>query len=339
MAHELTEVDLMFYTGEKPWHKLGVELPELATAAEAIEAANLGWNVGLQPLYIETVDDSGSPNVKRVSDRMATVRDDIQEALGVVSLKYQPIQNVEAFAFMDDVTMDPNGPKYVTAGSLMRGKRVWALAKLPTFIEVTQDDIVEEYLLMSTSHDGTLMFNVMWTPIRVVCNNTLSMALSRAKRDKSIRIRHLGNIQSKITEAQNVLGIMQNNHLQLQELTNYLVDIQPTEEQVEKVMLRLFRTDDKKDVISIDKLAPQSQTAIHDILLLAQEGAGNAQVAGTAWALYNGVTEWSDHFRKVGGTKEDVEPKKLFSNWWGGSAQLKNLALETIKDECKIEAA
>lgn len=337
MSHELTEDDQMFYTGEKPWHGLGVELPNLATAAEAIEAANLNWNVEVRPVFMRTVDDFGFPEYVEVPESAGTIRTDINKPLSSrVSLKYKPIQNVEAFSFMDNVTQDPNGPKYVTAGSLRGGARVWALAKLPDFIEITNEDIVEEYLLMSTSHDGTRMFNVMWTPVRVVCNNTLSVALHNANKENTVRIRHLGDISHKVQEAQNVLGIARANHLQFSELTTKMVNTAPTEEQIEKVMVSLFKT--KDDVTTIDKLAPQSQTAIDDILRLAREGRGNVPVAGTAWALYNGITEWSDHSRRVGGHREDEQSRKVFSNWFGSSAEFKNKGLETIREVCGISS-
>ena len=354
MAHEITDVDQMFYVGEVPWHGLGVELPSLATAAEAIEAANLGWTVKTVPLFIKddnyvSVDDDfaifdskpSSGEYKDISDnlsKVAVVRSDTGEALGIVSPKYQPIQNHDGFAFMDAVTCDPNGPKYVTAGSLMRGRRVWALLKLPDFIEVTKDDIVEEYLLCSTSHDGTLMFNAMFTPIRVVCNNTLSMALTKYRGDNTVRIRHLGDVRNKITTAQDILGISIQNHHSLKELVNYLVDTEPTNEQVETVMVNLFKTEDKKDATSILDLAPQSQTAIEEIISLANTGKGNKEVAGTAWALYNGVTEYTDWSRRVGGTKVDAQDRKVYSNWFGGGANFKDKALNLIKEVCKIPA-
>ncbi len=201
MAHELAEANgktSMAYFGETPWHGLGTKLDNPATSAEAIVSAGLDYDVNLVPL----VTNDGRPTPQR----KATVRSDTGAVLGVVGNTYTPIQNAEAFEFLDSVVAD-SGLRYHTAGALGRGERVWMLARLPGQIRVKDsDDITEKYLLLSNSHDGTAALRVLFSPIRVVCANTLSIA-HRQGRQQGISILHRGDHQTKVQEAQKVLGI------------------------------------------------------------------------------------------------------------------------------------
>lgn len=164
MAHELATTNgkaaMMFY-GETPWHGLGTRLDNPATAAEAIVAAALDFSVDLEA--ITTTD--GVP----VPQRKAVMRADSGDVLGVVGNSYIPIQNAEAFAFLDSVVAEGE-VRYHTAGALGKGERIWMLAKLPGHIRIkNSDDVTDKYLLLSNSHDGSAALRVFFTPIRVVC--------------------------------------------------------------------------------------------------------------------------------------------------------------------------
>ena len=165
----------MFYINEVPWHGLGTRLDKPATAHEAITAARLDWKVVKLPLF------AGSKRIP-VTDRFAVVRrtgDLIQHTdpvLGVVSHEYTPLQNQQAFQFFDPI-VGQNAAIYHTAGALGKGERVWILAQLPGHIRVAGDDITEKYLLLSNSHDGKSSVTIKFTPVRVVCQNTLTLAL------------------------------------------------------------------------------------------------------------------------------------------------------------------
>jgi phage/plasmid-like protein (TIGR03299 family) len=171
MAHELATTDgrmAMMYSGEVPWHRLGTRLHEPATAREAITPAGLDYLAELQA--IQTID--GTP----VPQRKAVVRSDSRDILGVVGNSYVPVQNHHAFTFLDAVVAD-GSLRYHTAGSLGKGERIWMLAKLPNDIQVkNSDDVTEKFLLLSNSHDGSSSLRVFFTPIRVVCANTLAIA-------------------------------------------------------------------------------------------------------------------------------------------------------------------
>ena len=201
MAHNLATTNgrtAMAYFGEAPWHKLGTKLENPATAAEAIEAAGLNYRVELVPLFTQAGN--------QIPRRQGVVRSDTNQILGTVGKGYTPIQNAEAFQFLDSVVAD-GGLRYHTAGALGQGEKIWMLAKLPGSIRVNgTEDITDKFLLLHNSHDGSSCLRVHFTPIRVVCQNTLAIA-ERNGRGQGISIMHKGNLEAKVREAQKVLGL------------------------------------------------------------------------------------------------------------------------------------
>ena len=201
MAHHLAQTNgktAMFYFGEAPWHKLGTKLENPATAAEAIIAAGLNYQVELVDLFTE----AGTP----VPRRKGVIRSDSRQVLGSVGTSYIPVQNEEAFQFLDALVAD-GGLRYHTAGALGNGERVWMLAKLPGHIRVNgTEDITDKFLLLHNSHDGSSPLRVHFTPIRVVCQNTLAIA-ERNGRGLGVSIMHKGDLETKVREAQKVLGL------------------------------------------------------------------------------------------------------------------------------------
>ena len=209
MPHNLADIrgqTAMMYYGEAPWHRLGTKLDHPATAEEAIRAASLDWEVAKKPLFISHGEKS-----HEVPDRFAVVRQDQLDqdekpaVLGIVGPEYTPWQNREAFAWFDPI-VGQGAAVYHTAGALGNGERVWILAKLPDKIQVIGDDIADKYLLLSNSHDGGSSVQVKFTPIRVVCQNTLTMALSEGR---SIRIHHTKNLKERMAAARDALGIIE----------------------------------------------------------------------------------------------------------------------------------
>ena len=185
-------VETMFSVREKPWHGLGIIVKEAPTSADAIRLAGLDWSVVQEPIYT---------NFNRVVDGYrANVRSSDRKVLGVVSDRYKVVQNVDAFSFTDELL--GKGVRYETAGSLQEGKKVWLLARLPREYIIAGERI-SPYLVFSNTHDGSGSVKVAITPVRVVCNNTLNLALGTAKR--SFSMIHTGNIQDKIQEAKDTL--------------------------------------------------------------------------------------------------------------------------------------
>ena len=186
------EVETMFYTREKPWHGLGTLVAEAPESREALRIAGLNWKVLQEPVYTE--------NDELIQGYKANVRDSDRKILGVVTDRYKVIQNEEAFAFTDALLGE--GVRYETAGSLQEGRRVWLLARLPREYIIAGERI-SPYMVFSNTHDGSGAVKTALTPIRVVCNNTLNLALRTAKRSWSMI--HTGDISGKIEEAKNTL--------------------------------------------------------------------------------------------------------------------------------------
>jgi len=192
MKEMAANVETMFSVREKPWHGLGTIVKEAPTSADAIRLAGLDWSVVQEPIYT---------NFNRVVEGYrANVRSSDRKVLGVVSDRYKVVQNVDAFSFTDELL--GKGVRYETAGSLQEGKKVWLLARLPREYIIAGERI-SPYLVFSNTHDGSGSVKVAITPVRVVCNNTLNLALGTAKR--SFSMVHTGNIQDKIQEAKDTL--------------------------------------------------------------------------------------------------------------------------------------
>ncbi len=185
-------VETMFYTREKPWHGLGTRVEDAPNSKKALILAGLNWNVYQSPIWTET--ETMIPGYK------ANIRDVDEKVLGVVTDRYKVIQNSEAFSFTDDLLGD--GVTYETAGSLQDGRRTWILAKMPQRFIIAGDEITP-YLVFMNSHDGSGAVKVAMTPIRVVCQNTLNLALRDAKRSWSTH--HTGNIETKMQQARQTL--------------------------------------------------------------------------------------------------------------------------------------
>lgn len=298
-------VQSMFYYGEVPWHGLGTELLGPATAEEAIVASGQDWEVECRAL----VTDSG---IKLPAHR-ATVRKDTGQVLGVVGRRYTPVQNRHGFEFFDEV-VGAGQAIYHTAGVLGCGERVWILAKLPESIEVAKGDVVDKYLTLINSHDGTFALRMFFTPIRIVCQNTLTAAFEgyNSKTDPGITLKHYPNILTKVKQAQDALGLANGFYKNFAEASQVLVQRQLNE----------------KELLSyIEAVIPGNSTQVKNRRQVVRElfdGPKNSlpSIVGSAWSAYNAVTEYVDYAKKV--VKADVQPsRRLDSVWFGAGANLK----------------
>ena len=280
----------MFYYGEVPWHGLGQELEKPATAAEAIQKAHLNWEVVKTPLHI-----AHGKEFRQVPDRFAIVRQDqsadpAPTVLGIVGKDYTPLQNVEAFKWFDPIVGE-GAAIYHTAGALGEGERVWVLAKLPDDIRVIGDDIAEKYLLLSNSHDGSSSVQVKFTPIRVVCQNTLTMALSQGK---GLRIAHTPSLPTRMAAAREALGIIRARFDEIAVAFERMAKVNVSHERLAHFVDRVFPLPaDEND----ERARARAQHARTESARLFDEGRGNREqrVRGTLWAAYNGVTEFVDY--------------------------------------------
>ncbi len=318
MSHELaTTADgrpAMMYAGTPPWHGLGTALENPATSAEALAAAGLDFTVELSPL--QTAE--GVP----VPARNAAVRSDTGAVLGVVGDRYRPIQNRDCFAFMDGLSASGE-VRYHTAGALGGGERVWMLAKLPGRIRILGgDDVTEKYLLLSTTHDGTAALRVHYTPVRVVCSNTLAMA-HRGRSGPEVRVRHTGDPASKVAEARQILGTAEKFYEELAEGLNALARHTPKAAELEDYFQALYP--DPKE----GRNPARSRNVREELFRLFERGIGQdlPETRHTSWAALNAVTEYVDHHRT--GRGENVlqrRESRLTSAWFGSGARLKERA-------------
>jgi len=309
MSHNLNVINdqtSMMYVGETPWHKLGTKLEKPATAAEAIEAAGLDFQV--EKFSLKTIKHD-----LPIGNYFATVRTDTLEALGVVGSRYEPIQNKDAFTTFDALVGEGEAI-YHTAGVLGKGERIWLLAKLPDYIRVNLNDIVEKYLLLVNSHDGSGSVKVKLTPIRVVCENTLSMALRGEEQE--IRVRHTLKAKEKLKQAHEILGLTNKLYAELNWIFNRMGEKKMPEQMLIGYIKTIFqenpKTEDRSQILKI-----------HDkVFELAETGHGAEMAKGTFWGAYNAVTEYVDHYRQTRGD----ETLRLKSMWFGSGERIKKQA-------------
>ena len=273
-------VESMFYVRETPWHGLGTKVLEAPASKDALQLAGLNWRVLQEPIYTAMEE--------LVDGYKANVRDSDRKVLGVVTDRYRVIQNDEAFAFTDGLL--GGGVKYETAGSLQGGRKVWLLAHMPHEYIISGERI-SPYLLFSNTHDGSGAIKVALTPIRVVCQNTLNLALARAKRSWSMI--HTGDIREKMQEAKDTLFLAEKymdelgkefEALRMKKLTDkqvmeYIEILLPVEDgstpQQEKNMKRLredmkIRYFDAPDLQSVGKNAYRFVNAVSDFATHAE---------------------------------------------------------------------
>jgi phage/plasmid-like protein (TIGR03299 family) len=319
MAHNLTineQGEAEMFSGQSitPWHKLGTIVSGLLTAKEAILAAKLNWNVSLQPVNV------GS---QIATDYKAIVRDDNQKVLSILGNRYFPIQNNEAFEFFDEI-IGAGQAVYDTAGSLNGGKRVWIMAKLKgsLFIHTRPDDKIDKNVLLVTSHDGSSSLMMQIVSTRVVCQNTLSVALSDAT--NQIKIRHTRNYEGKKADAMKALNLCNGYFDNLQGVLNMLDAQSFSAKDVESFTERLVESkkDDEQD-------STRTKNIRAEIADLFSSGIGN--LGRTKWDMLNAVTEYCDKHRTTHGQDEaSKEESRFSSSMFGSGATLKAKAFQLL---------
>lgn len=281
MAH-LVENMMYNETNGKPWHELGEPVSGLGTAKDVMKHAGLNWEVQKHPLQTE--------GGIHVPDRFAMVRESDQSVLGTVGDRYQPLQNKDAFEFFDPI-VDRDEAIYETAGSLRGGRQVWLLAKMPDHIRVGKgDDTIEKYVMLTNSHDGSKPVVAKITPVRVVCNNTLSWALKGS--GSEVRIRHTMSMRSQLQEAHKTLNVVNKIYSQLEETYNAMLGTKVSTDDMDHYFNHVFNN-------GKDEVASRTENTIDEVKRLLEEGAGvdMPEIRGTLWHAYNAVTEYVDFYK------------------------------------------
>jgi phage/plasmid-like protein (TIGR03299 family) len=341
----------MAYNTTPPWHELGeMLLPEEVVSVQgSLERANLNWNVRKEPIYLKHIVDAGTelehhalgievPGIK------AVVRDIDNAILGTVGDRYHLIQNHEAFQPLQ-YAIDEYGATVETAGALGKGDRVWMLIKLraitnedegngaPLLREVVPGDVIEPYFLVTNAHTRERSQSLLakFTPVRVVCQNTLEAALSAGRDASTITIRHTASAEQRIVEVQNLIRFMsraydnsmamyqrmQERDINSSEFHYLLEQIwpPPTAEQLAELGIRE------------EEYKPSERLAREHVTFLFESGNGANLAGSTLWGFYNAITEYVDHvmvMRKDGKKKTNGAMTALF----GAGAAIKEKALE-----------
>ena len=295
-------VESMFSVREKPWHGLGTIVKEAPTSEDALRLAGLDWDVVQSPIYT---------NHGKVEGYKANIRNTDRQVLGVVSDRYRIVQNTEAFSFTDELL--GQGVRYETAGSLMGGRKVWLLARLPREFIIAGERI-SPYLVFSNTHDGSGAVRVAVTPIRVCCNNTLNLALSTAAR--SFSMVHTGDVKEKVSEAKQTLfmadNYMENLGREFERLRKQKISDQQVREYIDQ-LLPIESGASSVTVKNMKKLRNDMAMRYFDAPDL--KGVGN-----NAYRFINAVSDFATHAEPIRRTKNYQE--NLFMKTYEGNPMI-----------------
>jgi phage/plasmid-like protein (TIGR03299 family) len=324
MAHQLTErangkVE-MAYVGETPWHGLGEKLDENATIAQWTEAAGMDWAINRSRVRYGDAD-----NTRIIDDQHVLFRSDTKDALGIVSSKFKIVQPREVMEFFADLT-GVAGFTMETAGTLFGGKRFWALARTGQSTVIKSGaDLVGQYLLLATAADGSLATTGRFTTVCVVCNNTMSQALS-GKAKHEVKISHRSVFSGEAMKDQ--LGIERDGFTAWATTMRQLAEERCDTSEAEQTVFKLLTKEDWSKA-TMEQITDARATRGYKTIMALFEGAGKgATIAGrkgTRWGLLNAVTEYADYH--VRATSQD---NRLASAWFGAGDDLKTKALELL---------
>ena len=311
------EVESMMYVGREPWHGLGTSFPEGTNLAidEAIQAAGLDWTVELREIFTH----NGRNASVGIRDYFAVCRNLDNSVLGIVGAGYEPLQNIDAFQWFQPF-IDEEAARIETAGSLRGGKRVWVLASVKSAsAAVGKDDEIRNYILLSSSHDGTLAVRVGFTPVRVVCANTLAQA-HESEASKLLRVKHTARILDNLADIREIMNTADVEfHATLKQYNELAKrDINPQD--LEKYVKVVF---DIKDATKSKKVLPQ-------VISLFERGRGSTEAGKTYWGAYNAANEYLNYYRG------DSSDTRMDSLWFGKGEELNKHALTTALQMARV---
>lgn len=310
MAHEIDMSNNranMAFVGEIPWHGLGQELTEDADLNTWKVEAGMNWKIEESPVLVGATQFA-------FEGKKALFRGDTNAPLSIVSDRYQVVQPEQVIEFFRDLT-DDLGMKLTTAGCLFGGKRFWALADTGMAGKVLGDDAIKGNLLLTSSCDGMTATVAQFTSVRVVCNNTLSIALNDTQQTKA-RVLH-----SQVFSPESIkqrLGLMHDSWDTFMQSITKLSEVQMNDRKAREFVTSLFMKD------AHDELATRTVNRIDHILHLANTGMGSEMAKGTLWGVLNGVTEYYDHH-----AEKKTSDAALWDSWYGPGAQIKNKAYQS----------
>jgi phage/plasmid-like protein (TIGR03299 family) len=313
MSHEIEIIDgkaAMAYAGAVPWHGLGTKVPSDLTPIQMLEAAGLDWKVEKSQAYV-VVDDE-----VQLIDRAALIRSSDKKVLDVVTNDWNPVQNETAFEFFNEFIATGDMEMH-TAGSLHGGQIVWALAKTKDSFELFGGDRIDSYMLFTNFHRYGCAIDNRFTPVRVVCNNTIQIALAAYDNDRIFKSSHRREYIP--TLAKKALGIATDGMKSYKERAEFLGSRQAKGEDIVDYFNRIFPMNSDGDSEKVRRKDVSKNASRARAILETQPGHEFA--AGTWWQPFNAVTYLVDH---VMGRSDDT---RMTSAWYGANRTLKNRAL------------
>jgi len=313
MAHL---VQSMAYAGEVPWHQLGNQLPAKQPLEVWAEKAGMDWTICEAPVRYMTEQAGALGSIMSFEEQKVLYRSDTKAPLSVVSDRYQVVQPREVLEFYRDLT-EVSGFELETAGVLKAGRKFWALARTGKEMTLKGNDVVKGYLLLATSCDGTLATTATPTTIRVVCNNTLSIALNGAT--SAIKVPHRTSFDAMAVKKQLGIAVSQWDGFMYRMKTLSERKVK-SHEALNYFLKTLCQTDSPESPGLVNERAMKKVQALYE-----GHGRGAELMAakGTAWGLLCSVTEFVDHERRARSAEY-----RLDSAWFGQGANLKQRALD-----------
>jgi phage/plasmid-like protein (TIGR03299 family) len=309
-------VQTMAYTNDVPWHGLGQQLAADQPLEVWAEQAGMNWRIESSDVRFATGNDDEAAG-RAVPGQQVLYRSDTKQPLAIVSKRFHVVQPREILEFYRDLT-DIGGYELETAGVLKEGRKFWALARTGQSTTLKGGDEVNGYLLLATACDGTLATTAQFTSVRVVCNNTLSVALSRAA--EAVKVPHRSQFDAQAVKQQ--LGIAISSWEGFADRMKELSRCHITDRAVDAFLRRVLTypaldVDDNASAIVNDSAIK----AVRGLYEGRGKGSLLGSAAGTAWGLVNSVTEYVDHHRRArsGDHRRDAA-------WFGQGATLKTKA-------------
>lgn len=314
MAHQISGIA---YVGDKPWHTLGRRLPPKQSLETWARAAGMDWTICETPVRFIANETAPSDAVLAFEDQKVLYRSDNQQALSVVSKRYKVVQPKEVLEFYRDLTL-ASGYELETAGCLKGGKKMWALAKTGKESALKGGDLVQGYILLATSCDSSLATVALHTSVRVVCANTLAVALDNAR--GAVKVPHSTTFDPALVKSQ--LGIAVSQWDVFMAHLRELSDCKVKDNAAEKFLRKLICQTDAP--VSANERLSQVKAfkTIQNLYAGHGRGAELASAKGTAWGLLNAVTQFVDHEKR-----SKSQDYRLDSAWFGTGASLKDRAL------------
>jgi phage/plasmid-like protein (TIGR03299 family) len=309
-----------FSLRERAWHGLGSIVETAPTSEQAIKLANLDYEVAKRQCYIKQDDQ-----IIEVPNTFALARTDnnivLNKAGKTVTSVYEVIQNSEAFTFFDNVVGSKEAI-FETAGVLGQGEKIFITAKLPSYIRmINSNDIVEKYLLLTAAHDGAGGIEVMLTPIRVVCNNTLNLALKTCT--NKVTIRHTTNARDRLYQASKIMGLYKAYDAEFQELIQHLAKQQVSNSEFNDIIGDLVFTPPEAvlwkkaeyKAFRVPEISTRKRNQLDMLVGSIEDGVGQDTHRGSKLWILNGVSTFLNN------TKQYKDNEKRFDHIMYGSGQ------------------